>query len=213
MSGNTLLQIFLYLQIFVMGALAAIAGKNAYNHFKSPQNDPEAPQHQSAHANLNIELSPDVKQRILQASEAQFKTVLNQSASKLQSDLGYSADQINNMVNRLAAEIISGELERYGAELNKLRSQANVAMGGISTEVVKHQEAVKAKITQELEEEKQKLIKQIDIKLGDAMGTFLVDVLGHNVDLGSQTQYLVSLLEERKADFIKEVGNETGTAK
>jgi hypothetical protein len=78
-------------------------------------------------------------------------------------------------------------------------------MGGISAEVSKHEQEMKAKITQELEAEKERMLKQIDVKLGDAVGSFLVETLGHNVDLGSQTAYLAALLEEHKAEFAKEV--------
>jgi hypothetical protein len=78
-------------------------------------------------------------------------------------------------------------------------------MGGVSQEVAKHESEVKAKITQELEADKQRLIQQIDTKLADAVGSFLVEALGNNVDLGSQNAYLAQLLEEHKGEFKKEV--------
>ena len=49
--------------------------------------------------------------------------------------------------------------------------------------------------------ERDRLHAQIDTKLGDAVATFLTESLQHNIDLGSQTEYLSSLLEQHKADL------------
>ena len=79
--------------------------------------------------------------------------------------------------------------------------------------MAKHQAELKAKMATEIEAEKQQLIKQTDTKLADAVASFLTETLGRNIDLGNQTEYLVSLLEEHKAEFIKEVGDEAAVAR
>jgi antitoxin component of RelBE/YafQ-DinJ toxin-antitoxin module len=81
-------------------------------------------------------------------------------------------------------------------------------MGVIREEVAKYEETIKARIDQELTAERQKLVTQIDTKLADAVASFLNETLQHNVDLGGQTEYLLSMLEEHKADFIREVGSD-----
>lgn len=209
MAGSTLLDIFVYLQVFVIGILATIAFRHAYAHFRPDHREPEIPLPPLP----NTELPADVKQRLLQASEAQFQQVIKHTAGQLQGDLQVSAAQINHLVNNLAAEIISGELERYRVELSQLRQQADTEMGGIRSEVAKHQAEIKSQLDQEIAAEKQKLINQINTKLADAVGSFLVETLQHNVDLGNQNAYLVSMLEEHKADFIKEVSDETPAPK
>lgn len=59
----------------------------------------------------------------------------------------------------------------------------------------------------ELAKERELLIQQIDTKLGDAVGSFLINHLGTNVDLGAQTPYLMKLLEDHKDEFKREVGD------
>jgi hypothetical protein len=202
MSSDTVLQIFIYLQIFAAGVVAAFLARYAYDHYKAPA---RSEHHQELPPNITVDLPHDVRERLTQASEKQFQDILGQSAGKLQQDLGVTTGHINNLVLRLASEIVSKELERYAQDLTKLHEQAETNMGGISQEVAKHEADVKAKITQELETEKQRLLKQIDTKLADAVGSFLVSALGNNVDLGSQNAYLAQLLEEHKDEFKKEV--------
>ena len=208
MTGNTFLQIALFVQIFVMGALTAIAVRHAYVHFKPKHHEPEK--------NLQmptVDLPKDVKERLVEASQTQFKSVINQSSEKLQADLGVTTGHINNLVLRLASEIVSGELERYRQDLGKLHEHAPAEMSGISSEIANHEKEIKAKMTQEIEQEKQRLIKQIDTKLADAIGSFLVETLGHNVDLGSQSNYLTQMLEEHKEEITKGVVDGTQASK
>jgi len=41
------------------------------------------------------------------------------------------------------------------------------------------------------------------------VASFLTETLQHNVDLGAQSAYLTAMLEEHKADFAKEVADES----
>ena len=63
-------------------------------------------------------------------------------------------------------------------------------------------------MTEEITNEKEKLIQQIDTRLADAVTSFLIETLGHNVDLGAQNKYLIEMLEEHKPELIKGVKDE-----
>jgi hypothetical protein len=197
------LQIFLLVDILIVGMLIPNVYRHGRAHFKQEKDDPEQPK-----------LSAAVKERLLHNSEAQFQKALDHSVDILERDLEASASQINALVTRFAGVIVGDEMERYRAELAKLHQQATVDMGNIKQEITGHQAEIEAQYKQELELEKQKLIKQIDLKLGDAVGSFLVEALQHNIDLGTQAEFLVSLLEEHKADFVREVaGGDIQSAK
>ncbi len=121
-------------------------------------------------------------------------------------------------------------MERYRIQLEQIRKEAATAIGSAQDEISKHQTELKAaleaeqtearaklseeitaekqRLVQEIMAEKQQLLSQIDTKLADAVASFLIETMGHNVDLGAQSAYLTSLLEEHKADFKREVSNE-----
>lgn len=194
-----------------MGVFTPIAVRHAKAHFRPPPEPtpekPKMPTHDTV-------LHPAMRARLEQSATQQFQAILQRSASKFQFDLEASSEQIDGLVKRLAGEIVAGEMERYRLELHKLHQQADTDMGNVRREMANHESELKTKFAQEMEAEKQRLIKQIDTRLGDAVASFLIEVLGHNVDLGSQAEYLVGLLEEHKAEFIKEVdgkGVDNGT--
>jgi hypothetical protein len=192
--------------------LAAVAWRHAYAHFRPGAEHEHEHESHAPNVPVPIELSTEAKARLQKAAEAQFVAAVNNSAGQLQNDLVSTNGQINDLVMRLATDVVSSELEHYKTELSKLQTQAAADMSGVRVEVTKHEEELKAKMAQEIEAEKQKLLKQIDTKLADAVGSFLTETLQHNIDLGTQSAYLVQMLEEHKADFVKEVGSEDKSA-
>lgn len=201
--GSLFLQIFIAVDVFVIGALTPLMFRHGKAHIKGKKQEDEKPR-----------LSAIDKERMLHNSEVQYQKVLDHSVQTLQTDLEKSAEQINGLVTRFAGVIVGDEMERYRSELSKLHKQAETDMSVIKKEITGHQTEIEAQFKKELEEEKQHLIAQIDTKLGDAVGSFLIETLQHNVDLGNQTDYLVAMLEEHKLDFKQEVvGNDTEPAK
>lgn len=208
MGGSTFMQIFLIIDVFIMGALAAVAARHGYAHFHPPEHEPE----HHGHPMQNGHLPPAVREKILQQSEAHFQTVLDRSADQLQHDLTSTAERLNKLLEKLGTEIVGKEMERYRLELDEIHKQADAAMSGAQTEIDTHQTELKAKLAEEIAAEKQQLVAQIDTRLNDAVASFLVETLGHNVDLGAQNQYLMDLLDQHKEAFKKEVDDETPAA-
>lgn len=192
----------LFAQALALGSLATLAVQYYRRHYAATVHEAEILEH----IKPEEVLSPQVKRRLIEESELKIQSALNSTAGKLTHDLDASAIEINRLVKQLANGIVSGEMERYRIQLAQLHEQADKQMGAIRSEVSKHEEEIKAKVTAELAAEKQRLIGQIDTKLADAVASFLNETLQHNVDLGNQTEYLLAMLEEHKAEFIKEVG-------
>jgi hypothetical protein len=200
MSFTLFLQIFLILNVFILGVVAAIAGRHAYAHFRPQGHEPE-----KTDAPNQVHLSPAAHDRLLQEAEDKFRSMINDSAGKLNKELDITSERIGKMVQEMGADMVGKELEHYRRELERLRAKAEEDMAGVRNELSKHQEELKSLTAKELEDEKQKILARIDTKLADAVASFLIETLQHNVDLGAQTAYLTSMLEEHKADFAKQV--------
>ena len=211
MSGDSLLQIFVLVQVFLIGFLATIVFRHGYFHIR-PRRD-QQPKTAPPPTDQSDTLPVELKAKMVRSSQEHFQQALEQSFEQLRKDLEVTSQHINNLVMRVATEIVSGELEKYRTEFGELHKQAAADMGSIKDQLTKHRTELESKLEQEVQAEKQKLIKQMDDKLGDAVASFLLETLQHNVDLGNQNQYLISMLEEHKADLIKEVSDESEPAK
>ncbi len=209
MTSATFLQAFLLVNVFIIGALSAVAVRHAYAHFRPPAPEPEK-QHVTKQS---VHLPPEVRERLLEAAQANFQKVLDRSADELQHDLGATTTLLNNHLEKLGTEIVGSEMDRYQTELDQLRQQAETSMTGASAEIIEHQTELKAKLAEEIAAEKARLVQQIDSRLADAVASFLIETLQHNVDLGAQSTYLTAMLEEHKADFVRGVADEASATR
>jgi hypothetical protein len=211
-DSSLLLQLFLLLNVFAMGALAVIAVRHAFAHFRPKQHDGEKAQAPAA----SFQLPPGVKQRLMHEAEATFLAELNRATLELQTDLKATATQLNQQLGQVGAEVTAAERERYMAMLEEIRRQTETSLKAAEAEIAQHQADLKAKLTEEqtalqakmaesMAAEQAALTKQIDTKLADAVASFLTETLQHNVDLGAQTNYLIATLNEHKDEFKREV--------
>ena len=109
-------------------------------------------------------------------------------------------------------------MKRYRESLEALRRQTEQIVKQAQAGVAQHQTDLSNRYTEtqaELHEklkadvaaEREKLLAQIDSKLSDAVVSFLMETMQHNVDLGAQTNYIISVLEEHKDEIVREIGS------
>lgn len=202
MGGVTFLQIFLLINVFIIGVFSAIGVRHAWAHFHPQQNKPVKPVVQPTH------LPPEVKEQMLAKAEADFKAVLEKATSELKEDLEGTTEGLNKELSKLGDDVVKSETERYHTMLETLRTQAETVITTSQAEITDHQTDIKTKLDENITAEKQRLVAQIDTKLGDAVMSFLTESLQHNIDLGAQIPYMLANLEEHKAELIKGVSDE-----
>lgn len=215
MDNSTFLQIFLLVNVFAMGVLAAVAIRHAYAHFHPDHHDAEKPR---AAAQV-VHLPPAVKERLLEKAAVNFEKVLAHAAAELEDSLKSTSTTLGKELEQLSREVVQQETQRHQAMLEELRAKTETALTGAQNSITQHQSELdsefaeqkaqlEAKLAEEMAAEKERLIQQIDTKLADAVASFLTETLQHDVDLGAQSTYLIRQLEEHKAELARGVRDE-----
>lgn len=215
MSG-WILQLFLYINVFVIGIITAVAVRHAIAHFRPQPEEKAKPTHPPVH------LPPAMKAQLIELAQTKFKAILENSADEFEDDLRATSAKLSAELRKMGTDTINTEMKRYRLDMEDLRRQSNALIMGVKEENAKHQAELKTrlteheikqkvKLTKEIAAEKARLAKEIDDKLSDAVASFLIETLGHNVDLGAQTAYLTAQLEEHKAEISKGIKDEDYT--
>lgn len=202
------LQLFLLVNLFILGVIVTIAIRHAYAHFSPQKHEIEKP-HPAVPA---VHVPPALKEQMLANAQHDFQKALDRNAADLQKELSETITKLNAMLAKLGEQVIGNEMERFHKQLETMESQIDTTLTSAKTEIADHHETLKSKLNEQVEAEKQKLVAQMDTKLADAVASFLTETLQHNVDLGAQSTYLTSMLEEHKAELIGEVADETEAA-
>ena len=188
-----------------IGAFFVLAVQHGLAHFKPLEHDAEHMHVRPAAPQQGGHLPPAVREQLLEDAKKDFEKVLRQSSLELAQDLQSTAVEIKQKVQSLGTDAVAKELENYRAKIAELQQQTETTVTGMHAELTSHQEELKAKMTETIEAEKQRMITQMDTKLADAVTSFLTETLQHEVDLGAQTTYLTKMLEEHKAELTKGV--------
>jgi len=125
---SILLQIFIYVDVFIIGIAAAIAYRHAYAHYHPAVK--VKPAHQVSEA---TRLTQSAREKLLLEAEQKFQQILQHSADQLTKDLDLTAERINVTVKKLSADIITKELEGfqqlfrdYQAKTSEIPSNFNI---------------------------------------------------------------------------------------
>lgn len=210
------LQIFLLINAFIGGILVTLAVRHALAHFRPHQHDAEAPHRAAA---PTAQLPPALKAKLIGDAEAKLQGVIDRSASQLERQLLETTSRLDRQLERLGSKIITDEMNRYHKALDDLQAHTQLSISGAQTTITDHQADLDAKLVArqaELEEklvadmatEKERLLTELDTKLADAVTSFLLETLKHDVDLGAQNAYLLAMLDEHKDELLKGVKSE-----
>jgi len=195
------LQIFLLLNVFVLGIAATIAIQHAYTHYlhkRYPEKD---------HAALKDSPLPDkLKERLLKEARNNFQDTLDASADSLRHDLKATSDRISLHLEELSNDITHKEAERYREQLTQLYTQAEKDISGATESISQfknehtqqlqtlHTQAETTITTagQDIEDYKQALKNKLD-ELYEQANTSITDV---NAEITEHTQQLKQELSQ-----------------
>lgn len=219
------LQIFLAINLFILGGVVALVAERIWRHYHpSDFNvDPSDP-----HGGVHLPMA--VKERLLKVAESDYEEVLNKSVTDFKVDLRSTTARITDSLTQFSGDILGEEMDRYKNTLIDLRAKTEQTRSQAQTDVERHQAEIEALIlerqkimeqklvdhyaalenqaTEEANNVKRAYIERIDAKLADSVTSFLSTTLQYNADLGAQEQYLISELEKHKNELIQEVASE-----
>jgi F0F1-type ATP synthase membrane subunit b/b' len=200
---NLLLQIFLYIDVFIIGVLVSLVYRHARAHFDDKKNQAKPK------PNNGLSLNPERRQKLVAEAEEKFQHVINRSVDQFEQELKTTTDQVTGTIAKEISEITARENSKLTEMFKQYEQQAinELVRGRTETEQLKND--LKAKLAEDIAQEKQQRIDLIDERLSSAVISFLTEVLQHEVDLGSQEDYLLSQLEGHKDELKQAVKNET----
>lgn len=211
MSGSIILQIFLIINVFFIGMLTATGIRHAIAHFKHAEISPENTPKQKT-----PKLSTASRERILQHAEKRFQSIIDNSSKELSHDLAVTSNSLNKKFEKNMNDLIEKEINEYKIRLNESCQQIQRDVAKNQTDIINYQDNLKRDLKSKhimleksLEElintKKTNLMNEFDAKLNDAIASFLVETMQHNIDIGAQGDYLISMLKEHKNDILKEL--------
>lgn len=218
----TPMQIFLLIDMFILGVAVAYAVQHGYTHFlhkRHPERD---------HAALKDSPLPEkLKETLIKEAHDELKAAVAISADALRHDLKATTERINLHFEELANDAVHQETERYQKQLEKLHSEADKQVTsmrqGVAELISDHQAKLAAlsehsvatleASNQNLEEHKQALKDKLDHlyqQAEESIGAIDAEIKEHagalkaqiEKEVAAEKQVLLAQFEHKLSDAV-----------
>lgn len=137
--------------------------------------------------------------------------IVNSEIKRYETDISRLRKQAEENLTAAQADIEKHQAEikaKYAEQQTELETKYAKRQAELEAQLTERQAEMEAKLTETIKQKEDVLIKNIDTRLGDAVISFLTETMQHNVDLGAQSDYLISMLNENKDEFKKGLSDE-----
>ncbi|NCU30433.1 hypothetical protein EOM57_01360 [Candidatus Saccharibacteria bacterium] len=184
---STLLQIFLGLNLLLLGGLISLAIQFAFAHRRDQKL-------QSTQQPTQVQALPKaIRNRLADNAAKKLKNVLDKTSDGLEDDLEDTSKQLNKLLKQFGSSILDDEMKLFREHLEEIRRQTEHAVGTASLEIGDQQTMIEARLAQRQSEFDAKLL---------SLQTDLEQTLAIRQD------ELSSALDERKKQLIDKLDTE-----
>lgn len=137
--------------------------------------------------------------------------IVNSEIKRYRTDIEQLRKQAEANLTAAQADIDKHQAEikaKYAEQQTELESKYAKRQAELEAQLTERQAELETKLAETVKAKEEILIKNIDTRLGDAVISFLNETLQHDVDLGAQSDYLISMLNENKEQFKKGLSDE-----
>lgn len=188
---------FIWLAVQVSGAGRGPGGRTAEDTLESAEQDVE-------HI-FNNEFREELRNR----GRLHFEKILGENAMFLQQDLRLTTSQLNEyMKGEISRELKEAFLNYQGA-ITDAKQLAIESIEKTKTAIDDERKSLVAQLEQEVNEEKERRIKQFEERMSQIINHYVLEAIGNQIDLGDQLEYILAEMESHKQAILEDVRNGT----
>lgn len=139
--NETILQIFLGVNLLLLGGLIAILVQYILVHHRDKKTPTSA-------TNQLALIPKTVRTQLAEASAHQLKTILDQTSANFKGDLHSTSKQLNSLLKQFGTSILDDEMKLFREHLQEIRRQTESAVGAVSLEVGDQQARLEAELAE-----------------------------------------------------------------
>ncbi len=135
--------------------------------------------------------------------ERETEAAIDKASASLQGELDKSLGRVGQNVGDLSDKIVQDELTKYQNALEEVRQASIEKLSEVQQAIDKRRIELEQALTDDVAAEKAKVLERFNKQIGEVVSAYLIEALGAGVDLGAQSSYILTTLEENKAEILK----------
>lgn len=170
-----------------------------------PKKSPHDDYIKDAKAEVERIFSDDFREELRNRGRLHFEKIINENAMFLKQDLQLTASQLNEYMQDSIKKVLKEEFSKYEQSIENAKQIAIESIEKTQQLLEQQRAAMEQELAQEVQMEKQRIIKKFEENMNQIVSYYLLDAVGNEIDLSDQLDYIFRQLEDNKQAIIEDI--------
>jgi hypothetical protein len=138
-----------------------------------------------------------------------FEKIISDSAMFLQQDLRLTSSQLSEHIKNVITSKLQEEINNYGQTVRDAKTTAIEAIQRTNAAIDEQRKALGQQVQTEIAAEKARAIDQFEKNMADIINHYMLEVVGSQIDLSDQMEFILADLEKNKQAIVEDLKNAT----
>lgn len=180
----------------------AVSGGGGGGRKKGKKGDPYTEQ---AERDVEHIFNDTFREELRNRGRLHFEKIIGENAMFLQQDLRLTTSQLNEFMKSEITKKLQEEFSKYEQSIMDAKQLALDSITKTQEAIEEQRKAMSEQLAQELEQEKQRLVRRFEEHMADIVNHYVLAAIGDQIDLNDQLEYILAELEENKEAIIKDI--------
>ncbi len=161
----------------------------------------------TAQADGDVEriFNDEFREELRNRGRLHFEKIITENAMFLQQDLRLTTSQLNEFMKDEIRKVLKDEFSAYEESIKTAKEIAIDSIKKTQSAVEEQRTLLETQIAEQVKAEKQALMEHFSTNMSQIISHYLVDVLGDEIALDQQLEYIFKELEDAKADMLEDI--------
>ena len=134
-----------------------------------------------------------------------FEKIIGENAMFLQQDLRLTTSQLNEYMKGEITKKLQEEFVKYEQSITDAKQLAIDSITKTNVAIEEQRKMLSRQISEESTKQKERLIKQFEANMAEIINHYVLQAIGHQIDLTDQLDYILNELETNKQAIVEDM--------
>jgi F0F1-type ATP synthase membrane subunit b/b' len=162
---------------------------------------------ESAEQDVEHIFNEEFREELRNRGRLHFEKIIGENAMFLQQDLQLTTSQLNEYMKTEITRKLQEEFTKYEQSITDAKQLALDSISKTQEAIEQQRQLMGQQLMQEIENEKQRLVKRFEDNMGDIVNHYVLIAIGDQIDLNDQLEFILSDLEANREAIIQDLKN------
>jgi hypothetical protein len=199
---------YLLLSLIISGAVGVlVAAVVTYIQDKNRSGSIKLSFDQLADREAEKVFNDEFREELRNKGRLHFEKVITENAMFLQQDLRLTTSQVNSYLKDEINKTLQKEFSRYESSISDAKQLAVESIRKTQDTLEEQRKLLGSQLRHEVAREKTRMIENFQSNMVEIINHYLVEAIGNQIDLNDQLDYIISEIDARKDEIIKDISD------